>query len=171
MIATVQPWEREVRDRDGRWWVLRVLPFRTADNRIDGATIVAVDIDLIKRSHELMEARDYALAIVQTVREPLVVLDADCRVGLANDAFYALFGETAGPDRGPGALGDRRAASGATPELRRAADGRRARASSRSSTSRSSGPSRAGPRTLVLNARRIVRAGPPDRCCCWRSTT
>ena len=65
------------------------------DNRIDGATIVAVDIDLIRQSHELMEARDAALAIVQAVREPLVVLDTDCRVGLANDAFYALLGETA----------------------------------------------------------------------------
>ena len=95
VIVSVQPWEREVRDRDGRWWLLRVLPFRTSDNRIDGATIVAVDIDLVRQSHELREARDAALAIVQAVREPLVVLDADCRVGLANDAFYALLGEAA----------------------------------------------------------------------------
>ena len=62
VIATVQPWQREVRDHEGCWWVLRVQPYRTADHRIDGATIVAVDIDLIKRSHELVEARDYALA-------------------------------------------------------------------------------------------------------------
>ena len=75
VIASVQPWERDVRDRDGRWWLLRVLPFRTGDNRIDGATIVAVDIDLIRQSHELREARDAALAIVQAVREPLVVLE------------------------------------------------------------------------------------------------
>ncbi len=95
VIASVQPWERDVRDRDGRWWLLRVLPFRTGDNRIDGATIVAVDIDLVRQSHELREGRDAALAIVQAVREPLVVLDAECRVGLANDAFYALLGETA----------------------------------------------------------------------------
>ena len=80
VISSVQPWEREVRDREGRWWMLRVLPFRTGDNRIDGATIVAVDIDLIRQSHELMEARDNALAIVQAVREPLVVLDGECRV-------------------------------------------------------------------------------------------
>ena len=95
VISTVQPWERETRDRQGRWWLLRVLPFRTANNRIDGATLVAVDIDLVRRSHELMEARDAALAIVQAVREPLVVLDAGCRVGLANDAFHALLGEAA----------------------------------------------------------------------------
>ena len=108
VIATVQPWQREVRDHEGSWWVLRVQPYRTADHRIDGATIVAVDIDLVKRSHELVEARDYALAVVQTVREPLVVLDESCRVGLANEAFYALFGGTAADGRGPGAVGDRR---------------------------------------------------------------
>ena len=91
----MQPWERDVRDRDGRWWLLRVLPFRTGDDRIDGATLVAVDIDLVRQSHELKEARDAALAIVQAVREPLVILDTECRVGLANDAFYALLGDDA----------------------------------------------------------------------------
>lgn len=94
VIATVQPWEREVIDRDGRWWLMRVLPFRTADNRIDGATIVAVDVDLIRRSHEVIEARDNALAIIQAVREPLVVLNNDGQVSMANDAFYLLVGET-----------------------------------------------------------------------------
>jgi two-component system CheB/CheR fusion protein len=94
VIASRQPWEREIRDHDDRWWLLRVLPFRTGDGRIDGATIVAVDIDLIRQSHELREGRDAALALVQAVREPLVVLDTDGRVGLANDAFYALLGAT-----------------------------------------------------------------------------
>jgi two-component system CheB/CheR fusion protein len=53
-----------------------------------------VDIDVIKRSEELAEERDYARAVVHTVREPLAVLDAECRVGLANEAFYALFRTT-----------------------------------------------------------------------------
>ena len=92
VIASGEIWERDVTDRNGRWWVLRIRPYRTTDNRIDGVTMVAVDIDVIRKSHELMEARDTALAIVQTVREPLVVLDGDCRVVLANEAFYGLFG-------------------------------------------------------------------------------
>ncbi len=94
VVASGQPWERDVTDRDGRWWVLRVRPYLTVDRRVDGATLVAIDIDSVRRSHELIEARDYALAIVNTVREPLVVLDGDCRVGLANDAFHRLFGDT-----------------------------------------------------------------------------
>jgi two-component system CheB/CheR fusion protein len=53
---------------------VRVRPFVTADNRIDGATLVAVDIDSIRRTREITEARDYALAVVQTVRGPLSCL-------------------------------------------------------------------------------------------------
>ncbi len=35
--------------------------------------------------------RDYAQAIVETVREPLVILDADLRVLTANRSFYKIF--------------------------------------------------------------------------------
>jgi signal transduction histidine kinase len=71
-------------DREGRWWGLRVRPYLTADSRIDGATLVAFDINSVKRNRELSESRDSAHAIVQTVREPIVVLDSECRVELAN---------------------------------------------------------------------------------------
>ena len=41
--------EREVQDRDGRWHLLRIRPYRTLDNRIEGAVVVLVDIDNLKR--------------------------------------------------------------------------------------------------------------------------
>jgi two-component system CheB/CheR fusion protein len=94
VITSVSALDQEVRDRSGRWWLLQIRPFVTADNRVDGATLVAVDIDLVRRSRELMEARDYAMAVVRTVREPLVVLDEECRIGLANTAFHQLFDGT-----------------------------------------------------------------------------
>ena len=58
MIDTVQPDEREVRDRDGRWYMLRVHPYRTADNKIDGAVIVLVDVDMFQRSQEALQPED-----------------------------------------------------------------------------------------------------------------
>jgi two-component system CheB/CheR fusion protein len=94
MIATMQPVDRELVDRDGRWWVLRVRPFLTGDGRIDGATLVAFDIDSVKQNRELADSRDSAHAIVQTVREPLVVLDRDGRVELSNESFHRQFGDT-----------------------------------------------------------------------------
>ena len=54
VVTSMQAWEREVTDKDGRWWLVRARPFVTGDNRIDGATLVAVDIDSIRRT-----ARDH----------------------------------------------------------------------------------------------------------------
>ncbi|MDQ3775724.1 MAG: EAL domain-containing protein [Pseudomonadota bacterium] len=93
VIDQVQPREREVRDREGRRYALRVHPYRTGDNKIDGAVLVLLDIEDLKRSQEeASEARDYAEAIVATVREPLIILDGELRVVTANVAFYRTFG-------------------------------------------------------------------------------
>ena len=75
----------EMRSPSGRWLSLRILPYRGLDNTIDGAIATLVDIDDLKR------ARDFAEAVVATVREPLIVLDADLRVRTANRSFYELF--------------------------------------------------------------------------------
>ena len=47
--------------------------------------------ELHTRNEQLKEAQDYAEAIVETVREPLVVLSEDLRVQRANLAFYQFF--------------------------------------------------------------------------------
>ena len=92
VIASVQIKEREVRDRDGRWHALRIHPYRSANHKIDGAVMVLADIDEIKRAQvRIEEAGDYARAIVESVREPLVILTADLRVNSANRSFYQTF--------------------------------------------------------------------------------
>lgn len=84
--------EQEVRGDSGREYRLRVLPYRTRDNRIGGAVATFIDItDLKATQAETAEARDYAEAIVETIRDPLLVLGADLRVRSANPAFYKLF--------------------------------------------------------------------------------
>jgi two-component system, chemotaxis family, CheB/CheR fusion protein len=91
-IETLTVQEREFEARDGHWYAVRVRPYRTADNRIDGAVISFVDIDSLKRGlAHTKEAREQAEAIVATVREPLVILDPDLRVMMANRSFYATF--------------------------------------------------------------------------------
>jgi two-component system CheB/CheR fusion protein len=80
---TVQ--EREIQDRLGRWFSLRVRPYKTLEDKVDGAILTLVDIDAIKRARTLAED------IVETVREPLLVLDANLRVQAATRSFYQLF--------------------------------------------------------------------------------
>ena len=65
VINQVQVREREVRDADGRWHRLRIHPYRTADHKIEGAVILLIDIDDIKKSAEAIresEARFRLLA-------------------------------------------------------------------------------------------------------------
>jgi two-component system, chemotaxis family, CheB/CheR fusion protein len=47
--------------------------------------------ELQTRNEQLRMAQDYASSIVETVREPLVVLDANLRLLSANTAFYLFF--------------------------------------------------------------------------------
>ncbi len=84
--------DQEVQDRKGRWYSLRIKPYRTYDNKIEGAVIALVDIDSLKRSVDhLTEAYSYSEAIVQTAPVPLLVLDEKLRVITANKAFYKKF--------------------------------------------------------------------------------
>lgn len=92
VIASNRTNIREVQDRDGRWRELSIRPYRTLDNATNGAVLVLVDIDQSKRvAEEAKAARNYAEAIVETIREPLIVLDAELRVVTANRTFYELF--------------------------------------------------------------------------------
>ncbi len=48
VIEQVQPREIEVRDQKGAWYLLRIHPYRTTENKIDGAVLVLLDINYIK---------------------------------------------------------------------------------------------------------------------------
>ncbi len=92
VIDTLSIQELEVQDREGHWYSLRIRPYKTVENQIDGAVISLIDIDQLKRSAiALEESRNYAAAIVETIREPLVVLNPELRVINANRSFYQTF--------------------------------------------------------------------------------
>jgi two-component system CheB/CheR fusion protein len=83
--------EVEVQDRDGRWFSLRLRPYKTAENKIDGVVLTLIDVDALKRSLAAAEeAQHLAEAVIETTREPLAVLTAELKIERANDAFYRL---------------------------------------------------------------------------------
>jgi len=95
VVETVQPYQREVMDKHGRWHSLRVRPYRTLDNRIDGAVIVLVDIDSVKATAESLRAGAERLTIMYD-RAPLGIFetDLDGRFLRVNDAFTELTGRS-----------------------------------------------------------------------------
>jgi two-component system CheB/CheR fusion protein len=94
-IQGVQPQEREVQSGEGRWYLLRIRPYKGTDNRLEGAVLTAVDIDDGKRyQRQLERSRDYFMKIVETVNQPLLVLDDTLHVQTANRIFYTTFKTT-----------------------------------------------------------------------------
>lgn len=92
VLDTLNTKEQEIQTQTGYWYSLRIRPYRTTENQIDGVTLVFLDIDALKRHAVTLEAaRNYAETIIETVQVPLVVLNADLRVDTANRSFYETF--------------------------------------------------------------------------------
>lgn len=90
----VRPMEREVRDRSGYWYSLRLRPYRTSDNKIDGVIVILLDIDLIKRPllEEARESRDYASVLLEASGQAIVAVGSDERIMLVNAGAEKVFG-------------------------------------------------------------------------------
>ncbi|MDP1827671.1 MAG: CheR family methyltransferase [Archangium sp.] len=95
VLEHLAPLEHTITDEAGRWYQLTVRPYLTTDRKVDGTVLTIVDIDLVQKSQRLLaEARDYAEGIVDTVREPLLVLDERRKVRSANRSFHRKFQTT-----------------------------------------------------------------------------
>jgi two-component system CheB/CheR fusion protein len=150
--------EAEVQAKDGRWYNMRILPYRTAADVIEGVVLTFDDITRRKEAEmELLKARDNELAqsIVQTVRDPLVVLDGEMRVVSANQAFYRTFKATKEKTEGKVVyeLGDR---EWDIPQLRRLLERILPERASFSDFRVEHRFPVIGPRVILLNARKIV---------------
>jgi two-component system CheB/CheR fusion protein len=81
-----------VRSTGGTTYLLRIQPYRTLDNVIEGVVMTFTDITArVAAEAEVQEALKLAESIVDTVREPLVVLDGKMRITSASRAFYQYF--------------------------------------------------------------------------------
>ncbi|GAB3573452.1 CheR family methyltransferase [Hymenobacter daeguensis] len=90
-----------IQTTQGEWYAMRILPYRTLDNYISGAVITFTDItDLKTLEAQLQESTRFAESIVETLREPLLVLDGQQRVLAGSAAFARLFGLDAGRIKG-----------------------------------------------------------------------
>jgi two-component system CheB/CheR fusion protein len=96
VLDTLLPRETELRSTDGRWYLKRIQPYRASQNVIAGVVVTFVDITARKRLQlDVEKAQKFAQDIVETVREPLVVLNGDFNVVSANESFYRKFNLTA----------------------------------------------------------------------------
>ncbi len=93
VMETITVKEQEVCSREVQWYRLQARPYKTIDNRIDGAVISLIDITLLKEHlTESQTALKYATAVADTLPLPLVVLDRQLHLLSANQGSIRMFG-------------------------------------------------------------------------------
>ena len=119
VMSTLERVERELPTRDGRWLMMRVHPYRTAEDRIDGVVLTFVDITERKLAGDLVAASEERLQrAVEVENVAITFFTMDGRLTHANDAFLRMAGCT----REQLAQGGLRRESGTPPEWRPAVE-------------------------------------------------
>ena len=126
-------------------------PIRGGDGQLRGVVVVVRDVtNRHKQQHAVRAARDFTEAVLDTVREPLVVVCGELAVRGANRAFFQQFGGDSAGVAGR-RLGDLAGCDWVTPAV-----------AARLKSAFADGPFEGyqvdhGGRSLVLNARKVVR--------------
>jgi two-component system CheB/CheR fusion protein len=93
VLETLTPSEKEVHTEDDRWYIQRVLPYRTEENRIEG--VVATFVDVTRRKdaeNALQRAKDHVELLLKSTGEAIFGVDANGRCTFANTKFLAQLG-------------------------------------------------------------------------------
>ena len=95
VLDSLTPQEHEVRTVHGAWYLARIQPYRTLENAIKGVVLTLTDItERIEAEVREKLALNLANGIVDTVLEPLIVLDENLKVISASRSFYRDFQTT-----------------------------------------------------------------------------
>ncbi len=92
VLETLIPFEQEVQTDNKTWYLVRIQPYRTLDNVIEGVVLTFINInERIKAETNMRFARDLAENVVNTIDKPLLVMDGDLTVISINRAFLQYF--------------------------------------------------------------------------------
>jgi two-component system CheB/CheR fusion protein len=69
VLRTLAFSEKQVPTRDGRWFTVRIMPYRTLENRIDGLVLTFVDISVSKKLEEELRKEHKDIEIKMARRE------------------------------------------------------------------------------------------------------
>jgi two-component system CheB/CheR fusion protein len=95
VLDTLLPREAQVQTVEGKWYAMRILPYRTLDNVIEGAVITFVDItDMVQTREALQKANELSrLAVVLAdAHDAITVQDLTGRTLAWNPAAASLYG-------------------------------------------------------------------------------
>lgn len=89
VIKTAKPVEREIQSNLGKWYKMRVLPYRTTDHTVNGVVFTFVDITELKNANEELLKLSYA---IQQSPSIVAITNLDGRVEYVNPCFTEVTG-------------------------------------------------------------------------------
>jgi two-component system CheB/CheR fusion protein len=132
VFETLQPVEREVQSTDDRWYIARLLPYRTAEDRIEGLVLSFIDVSMRKSVEEKLDASKQRMRLIAASTKDYAIstFDMEGIITSWNSGAERLFGYTESEIVGKsGAIlftPEDRASNAFQEELRRAKDEGRA---------------------------------------------
>ncbi|MGG7604303.1 CheR family methyltransferase [Massilia sp. BKSP1R2A-1] len=89
--------EREVRSLEGRYYIVRLLPYRTNEDRIEGAVMTFFDITLRRQAEEQARVSEARMQMVADSAKDyaIITLDQDGRITSWNKGATTVFGWSA----------------------------------------------------------------------------
>jgi two-component system, chemotaxis family, CheB/CheR fusion protein len=97
VLDTLVPREVEVRTEAGTWYLLRIRPYRTLENVIEGAVITFIEITELKEARaslEGAEAERRLAVVVKDANDAVTIQDLDGRIRAWNPAATRMYGWT-----------------------------------------------------------------------------
>jgi len=88
VLKNLEHKELQIQDNQGKMYTIRIIPYRTSDNRITGVVITMIDIT------HLIDTKRINDGIVNTIDVPLLILTSDFNIYTANEKFYETFHTT-----------------------------------------------------------------------------
>ncbi|MCP5159297.1 MAG: EAL domain-containing protein [Gammaproteobacteria bacterium] len=93
VMHTLQPFQEEVCDHQGNWFLLRILPYRTLDQHIDGVVMTFSDITEIKNAYAAVQDRERQIRVITDALPILIAhIDVEHRFQFVNGAYERWFG-------------------------------------------------------------------------------
>jgi two-component system CheB/CheR fusion protein len=81
--------QAEVQTKNGHWYLMRIMPYRTAENVIDGLVLTFVDINPVKEAQKTMLRMS---KVFLNAPDPMLLLDSSGKIVDANEEAVRAYG-------------------------------------------------------------------------------
>jgi two-component system CheB/CheR fusion protein len=94
LLNTLRVKEIEVQSKDGEWYIMSIIPYKTVENVVDGVVITFFDITGRKKAGaEIIKAHEFSRAVLNSISEAVSIINVkDLRIVDCNSSFLQHLG-------------------------------------------------------------------------------